>query len=424
MQSKMSLKLLLLLVLFTVNLFAIEGKIKVFIKNNDAIYTSQKITVSVELLSSAFSITDAKITFPASKKYIVQAPGSAAYLGQEEVEGEDWQMVHYDYEVYALQAGKIEIPSVLVSFTASMGYGQPKKEFDLKSDALHFDVQSPAGIKNNKFVLVTDNYALDSQIKPEKQKLIIGDAVELSITQKANNVPDILLRPIRYTSNAYLRVYDKEPVLKTEVKGKFNVYRTDSFTFVASGEGNVTVPAQEIVWWNSVTEQIQVETTPALSFEILPDPQIALDAKKAEQKERLIYLVVTLFFLVILYTLFASKIRAYLRERKRMNALSEAGLFTTLLNICNDSDTTQVYHHFYDWLKVVDGQLARNGFRGICEGYPFMCGPLSELEEAVIDPVQSFDSENFLYAVKQFREVLHKQQSYSVQGLIKNINPQ
>ena len=123
MQTRYSTRLLFLFLFFSLNLFAVEGKIKVFLKSDDAIYTSQKLTVSVELLSDAFSITDARITFPASKKYIVQAPKSAAYLGQEDVEGEKWQMVHYDYEIYALQAGRVEIPSVSVSFTASMGYG-------------------------------------------------------------------------------------------------------------------------------------------------------------------------------------------------------------------------------------------------------------------------------------------------------------
>ena len=37
--------------------------------------------------------------------------------------------VHYEYEVYALQAGEIEIAPVKSTFSASMGYGQPKKEF-------------------------------------------------------------------------------------------------------------------------------------------------------------------------------------------------------------------------------------------------------------------------------------------------------
>ncbi len=423
MLSRKPVRVVLLLVLLSVNLFAIEGKIKVFIKTDDAIYTSQKVTVAVELLSSAFSITDARITFPASQKYIVQAPQSASYLGQEEVEGESWQMVHYEYEVYALRAGKIAIPPLSVSFSASMGYGQPKKEFDLESDALYFDVRSPAGIKNNKFVLVTDNYALHSQIKPEKQKLIIGDAVELSITQKANNVPDILLQPIRYTSNAYLRVYDKEPVLKTEVKGKFNVSRTDSFTFVASAEGNVTVSAQEIVWWNSVTEKIEVETTPALSFEILPDPQIALDAKKAQQKQLLIYVIALFLIFLSLYAVFASKIRNYRQERRRRYVESEEGKFDGLLASIKANDVSGIYMHLYHWLGVIAPELSRGGFSALVKKQPSFESSLQQLEEKVLDSSQRLDTVYFTQELRKLRASLWEGKQGEIHSLPKKINP-
>lgn len=424
MESRHTFKLILLFLSLSVTLFAIEGKSKVYIKSNDTIYTSQKVTVSIELLTDAFSITDVKITFPASQKYMVQAPQSASYLGTEEMNGSAWQMVHYEYEVYALQAGKIEIPSVPISFTASMGYGQPKKEFALKSDALYVDVKAPKGVKQDQFVLVTDNYTLVSEIKPEKKQLIIGDAVELNIVQKAQNVPDILLRPIGYTSNTFLRVYTKEPELKSEMKGKYDVSRTDRFTFVASGEGNVTVPSQETVWWNSVTEKIEVETIPEISFEILPDPQIAIDAKKAQQKQRLLYLTVTLILLLILYLLFASKVRDYLKERKRMYVLSESGKFSALLECIEKNDTRGIYKHLYDWLMSIAPEIARDGFKGIEEVQPSFSVPLHELEAILSDPEHTFDKTAFAHEVKKLRERLLTEEKRTQQALAEYINPQ
>jgi len=427
MQSKYMMRLLFLFLAFSLHLFAtegnIEGKIKVFIKSSDAIYTSQKVTVSVELLSNAFSITDAKITFPASKKYIVQAPSSAAYLGQEEVEDEKWQMVHYDYEVYALQAGKIEIPSVSVTFTSSMGYGQPKKEFALQSEKLTFDVKSPEGVKPNAFVLVTNNFALDTALKPEKKALIIGDAVSLGITQKAQGVPDILLTPIVYKSNAFLRVYEKEPSLQSGLKGKYDVSRTDSFTFVASGEGNVTLPAQEILWWNSTTKKVQVEKIPAFSFEINPDPQIAIDAKKAVQKELLLYIVGVMAVVAILFMLFASKIRHYLEERKRRVEESEKGKFDVLLNSLDNDNAQDIYRDFYHWIEVTSPTLSRLGFRGIGEVQPSFSVSLRELEAVLSVPEQTFDKIGFTRELKKFREMLLKDQKRAKQDFPDKINP-
>ncbi len=423
MSSRKPIQLLLLLCLLTLNLHAIDGKIRVFIKSKDAVYTSQKVTVSVELLTDAFSITDAKITFPASNKYIVQAPQSAAYLGKDEIDGNDWQLVHYDYEVYALRAGKIVIPSVSVSFSASMGYGQLKKDFALNSDALHFDVKVPEGLKNDQFVLVTDNYTLISERKPEKTQLIVGDAIELSITQKAHDVPDILLKPMDYKSNAMLRVYDKEPELKSGLKGKYDVSRTDRFTFVASGEGNVTIPSLETVWWNSETKKVQVEKIPEMTFEILADPQIAIDAKKAQQKKLLLSVTVAFLILLSLYAIFASKIRNYRQERQRMYVESEEGKFDVLLGCIEANDVSGIYTHFYHWLVVIAPELSRGGFSVLVKKQPSFERSLQHLEEKVLDSTQELDTVYFTQELRKLRASLLAEKQGEMHSLPKKINP-
>ncbi len=423
MQSKHTVRLLALFLCLTVNLFAIDGKIRMFIKSNDTLYTSQKVTVSIELLTDAFSITDVKITFPASNKYIVQAPQSAAYLGKDEIDGNDWQLVHYEYEVYALRAGKIEIPSVLVSFSASMGYGQPKKDFALKSDALHFDVKVPEGIKNNQFVLVTDNYTLTSESKPEKTQLIVGDAIELSITQKAHGVPDILLTPMVYKSNAMLRVYDKEPELKSEEKGIYDVSRTDRFTFVASAEGNVTLAAQKSVWWNSKTKTVSVEKIPEMTFEILPDPQIAIDAQKEKRKKLLLYAGLSVLLLLAGYKLLSPMYHRYKLKRQEAYKKSEEGKFDVLLNSLKHDNAPGIYRDFYHWLEVASPKLSRLGFRGIGEVQPSFSESLRELEAVLSVPEQTFDKIRFTAELKKFRETLLQEQQRAKQGLPDKINP-
>ena len=415
--------ILVFFVLMTSTLFAIDGKIKVFIKSNDAIYTSQKVTVSVELLSDAFSITDAKITFSPSNKYIVQAPRSATYLDQTEVNGSNWQMVHYDYEVYALKAGKIEIPSVSVNFTASMGYGQPKKEFALSSDSLVVDVKTPEGVNTNQFVLVTDKFVLESNMNPEKKQLIVGDAVVLTLTQKAKGVPDILLSPIIYKSNAFLRVYVKEPLLKSGLDGSYDVSRTDSFTFVASSEGNVMIPVKEVLWWDSKTKKLHIEKTPSYTFEIIPDPQLAIDAKKAQQKQRLLYVLLVVLVLVGLYLLFASKIREYLKERKHLYAQSEAGKFALLLACIEKNDVHCMYAQMYEWLLSIAPELTRGGFSTIIEIQPSFKTSLETLEENLLTPNQRFDTILFSEELNRLRATLLKKEQTASEGLPQTINP-
>ncbi len=260
-------------------------------------------------------------------------------------------------------------------------------------------------------------------MKPEKKQIIVGDAVELSIIQKANNVPDILLRPLRYKSNAYLRVYDKEPELKSEEKGKFDVSRTDSFTFIASAEGNVTLPSQEIVWWNSVTEKTEVETTPKITFEILPDPQIALDAKKAQQKQLLIYVTASFLILLSLYAIFASKIRNYRQERQRMYVESEEGKFDVLLASIEANDVSGIYTHFYHWLGAIAPELSRGGFSALVKKQPSFERSLQHLEEKVLDSTQGLDTVYFTQELRKLRASLLLGKQGEIHSLPKKINP-
>ena len=412
MLSKSAVNLLWLFLLLTGSLFAVDGKVRVFIKSDKTVYTSQKVTVAVELLSNAFSITDASIRFPSTDSYIVQAPQSAAYLGREEVDGEEWQMIHYEYEVYPLRAGKLKIAPLSVSFSASMGYGQPKKRFELRSKALQFDVKAPKGVKNDQFVLVTDCYKVTSERQPLSTRLIIGDAVTLTVTQHARGVPDILLPPVTYASSTFLRVYEKEPVLQSGMKGEYDVSRTDSFTFVAAQEGNVTVPAQKILWWNRRTETLQHALIPAMHFEIIPDPQIEIDAKRAAQKRQLILIAGTAVGLLLFGWLLYPWVQRYLKARKKAYEISEKGRFDALLYALKTGDLAQSYRLFYLWLAEIDPALEKEGFRGIGEQYPFFNASLQAFEMALSGSGTPVDIERFIQESKAFRRaLLHRKQA-------------
>jgi hypothetical protein len=407
----------------TINLFAVKGEIRVELQSHKNLYTSQKIIVAIELLTDAFSISNARITFPSSLEYIVNAPKSAAYISTEEINGTDWQMVHYEYEVYTLKAGEIEIPPVSATFSASMGYGQPKKEFALQSKALQFDVKTPEGIKKDQFVLVTEHFALEHALRPEKKQLIVGDAVELQVTQKASGVPDILFQPVVYQSNALLRVYDKEPILKSKLSGTYDVSRTDKFTFVANMEGNVTVPEQKVFWWNSKSKKVQVEKLPEISFEIIADPQIALDAKNVQQKKFLLYAISILLVLLVLYRFLAPSLRNYISKRKKMYILSEKGKFEDLNNSMQQSDASVIYQKLYVWLESITPELSRGGFEAIIALEPSLQEHLNALEEKVIDDTQPLDTVCFSKELAKLREKLLVKKIRVVYGLPKTINP-
>jgi hypothetical protein len=293
----------------------------------------------------------------------------------------------------------------------------------LKSDKVVLDIVAPQGVNKDAFVLSTPSYSLKSELSPKLSetnatKIKVGDAIELKITQEAKNVPDILLKPIHYFEDPHLKIYKEEPILKSKELGTETIaMRTDSFTFVAMKEGNVSIPSQTLIWWNPVKQVLHKEKTASLHFIVLPNPKSAASLTPSEEEEEdkpsALSILLILIVIGVLY-----KLIPYIQ-----NSQSEEGRFKTLLDSCLESDIATLYHDFYSWLEVADPKLSRVGFRGITEVQPSLRDALRELEEVLVDPQQTFDKKNFINELTKFREVLLKQQQVRQQGLPENINP-
>jgi len=177
------------------------------------------------------------------------------------------------------------------------------------------------------------------------------------------------------------------------------------------------------VWWDVATKKVHKESIPAMTFKIIADPQIALDAHEAKVKRLILYVG---FFIVVLwlaYKIFSPYYYQYRSKKKAQYKESEAGRFQSLLETSKTSNLAKLYHDFYHWLETADPELERAGFRRISEKQPSFSGVLSQLEKALADPQQTFNKIDFVDELKKFRKVLLKQHEVRRRGLIKDINP-
>ncbi len=425
----MQSRIILLLIALTLGLFAVEGDYSVHMAEKERYFVSEEIVLKVDLKTTAFSIMNAKIGLENAKDYIVVAPKSAASLETVEINDTNWQVVHYEYKLYPLHAGKITIAPIDIAFRASMGYGQPDSNFTFQSDALILDVRAPEGVGKEDFVLSTPSYRLISDISPKLSetnatKIKVGDAIELKVIQEAKNVPDILLKPILFSENSYLKIYKEEPILKSKEVGRATIAtRIDSFTFVATKEGNVSIPSQTLIWWNPVKQVLHKEKTASLHLIVLPAPKSdASLTPSEEEKPSALSILFILILIGVLYKLIPT-IQKKKAEKRVAYIQSEEGRFKTLLDSCQGSDAAALYHDFYYWLEVADPKLSRVGFRGISEVQPSFSKALSQLEEVLTVPELSYDKRGFINELKKFREVLLKQQQVRQESLPQNINP-
>lgn len=256
----MRISLLLLLPLF---LFAMQGDVSVQIKPKARYLISEKILLQLDVKTTGFSVGDVRVDSSGLKDLIIVAPKSAAYVQSEEIDGESWQVAVYEYELYPLRGGEIFLAPFEVSFSGSMGYGQPKSTFIKSTGPFTLQVDSPDGIDG--FVLSTPKLTFDVTYKPDPEALKVGEAFERTVTITAVDVPDLLLPSVAIEEQKMLRIYDDEPRLSME-QGKAK--RVEHQTIITSHEGNITLPEQRLYWYDSVNGILHAEIIEAVDFEV------------------------------------------------------------------------------------------------------------------------------------------------------------
>ena len=425
-------RIILLFFFSTFVLYAIDGAVSVHLVEKERRFISEEVVVKVDLRSTAFSIKDARIGLENSDDYIVIAPKSAIALETVDINDTQWQVVHYEYKIYPLHAGKIVITPIDITFKASMGYGQPDNNFTFLSDALILEVQVPEGVKKGDFVLSTESYSLESDISPKisetnSTKIKVGDAIEIKVTQEAQNVPDLLLRPFTFTKNEHFKIYRDEPLLKTEVLGSNTIAtRRDSFTLVAFKEGNVSISSQTFIWWDPVNQVLHKEQTKALDFIVLPNPKhLVSDLKDDEPKKQQSWAYAIIFGLLLILLVY--RLYPYIKIRKEQHKLaymqSEKGRFEQLMLTLKGDDMTKSYTDLYHWLQIASPALSKGGFRAIVEVQPSFENSLQVFEKVLAGHEEVFDKVTFRNELEKFREVLLKESQFKEQGLPKEINP-
>ena len=419
-------KILLFSLIFVINLYGIDGAVSLSVATKEKRYTSQEVVLKIDLKTTAFSIKNSKIDLRSSDEYIIVAPQSASSIETIDINGTDWQIVHYEYMLYPLRDGRITIPRVAMSFDASMGYGQKSQRFDLHSHELNLNIDTPKGAKEGEFVLSTPRYTLSSTLDGSRDesnltRLKVGDAITLQIRQEALNIPDILLSPSRYAESQYFKIYPKEPLLESKIEGDDRVSsRIDSYTFVATKEGNTTIPIESIVWWNPNEEHLYSEEREAYSIVIEANRDlIDVAIVEAESKSNWwLYISATFILLLIAVIWCMPKLKIWQAERRKDFLQSEKGRYRSMI----ESSTPQtLYRNFYLWLEQIEPSLARGRFESVGTLQPSFIKSLEQLERALATQRRSFDKISFMQESARLRERLLLTQELDI--LAKDINP-
>ncbi|KPH00284.1 hypothetical protein AEQ67_08725 [Pseudomonas sp. RIT-PI-q] len=259
---------------------------------------------------------------------VMPPDGHAEHLNQT-LDGKSFNGMRYSYRITPSLAQGFDIPPLTVRATP----GQASTELSAQSQPLHFNAAQPPGFKPGEPVLVAQALRFTQKVLDSATPLKVGDSVTRQLTLQADGALAMSLPTPSLADVAGLSRYPKNPQVSNldDGRGNFNGgQRIDTATYRIDTQGQYSLPAIELKWWDASSQQTRTAQVPAVTFEAVansayrPVFSITDDLKKLGQQSRLHlsehwFGVLALLVIVALAAWFARPVmqRAYLGWQAR-----------------------------------------------------------------------------------------------------------
>ena len=302
---------------------------------------------------------------------IVVLPEETPQNLNEQVNGQRYAGIQRTYFLYPQQAGDFRLPPAQV--TVPYANIPPKTTVaHLALPPLTFHVDIPAAAQGLGYFLPTTRLSMLQRWSAPLDKLRVGDTVERTITVTAIKIQGMLIPPLPLESPTGIRIYPKEPRVQDQKtdRGEF-VFgrRTQSAKYFIQKDGNYTLPAIELKWWNLSSNRMDTATLPPTHFtaapnpsyvaELPPEPEPVITVQSKPINRWIQYrfwirvaaplTIAILFLLWLAYRYFPPLYRSIKARRERYHR-SEAAYFHHLVLACRRNDPAKAYQWLLRWL--------------------------------------------------------------------------
>ncbi|MGE8143833.1 hypothetical protein ACQKP7_01355 [Pseudomonas frederiksbergensis] len=255
----------LLLCLISTHTLAAELQIQSRLQPTDSIMVGSLIELQLDVLTDTW-FTDAP-TLPDLKlngALVMPPNGHAQHLNQT-LDGKSFSGMRYRYLITPNLAQGFDIPALTVRATPA----QASAELSAQSQPLHFTAAQPPGFKPNEAVLVASGLRFTQQVFNSATPLKVGDSLTRQLTLQADGALAMSLPVPPLAEVTGLSRYPKAPQVNSldDGRGNFNGgQRIDTVTYRIDTQGNHTLPAIEVKWWDARSQQPRTTQVPAITF--------------------------------------------------------------------------------------------------------------------------------------------------------------
>ena len=185
------------------------------------------------------------------------------------------------YAIFAQVSGNLEIPSQLFSATTmpqrdqNSAIARNGRLVQLRSPSINLDVQPiPAAYPSNAPWIPARQLSVEQNWQPDPTlDLLTGESLTRSMRIQAEGLPAALLPDLAVINNNRIkgvRQYADQPKLDNIIhEDGLRSLRQDSAALLVQEAGRFELPAQNLFWWNTVEDSLQVIELPAVTLTVI-----------------------------------------------------------------------------------------------------------------------------------------------------------
>ncbi|QIZ76532.1 BatD family protein [Ferrimonas lipolytica] len=185
------------------------------------------------------------------------------------------QIITKDFELFPRRAGDIEIAPIEMGIVYFDQRDDEYKQANIQTAPLTLTISPLPGLAADVNALVSSEVQLGSSSIPTQATAFeVGDSVELSYSIYAKQSHSMLLPQFDFPHIEGTSRYLKPAVTKDarSYQGDPVAIRSQKVVYIFETGGEFEFPQQQIEWWDSVNNQLQLSSVAAISWTVAAAP--------------------------------------------------------------------------------------------------------------------------------------------------------
>lgn len=244
--------------------------------DNDSAYVQQQLTYTVKLYV-ADQLENGSLGLPTIENVTVEQLGQDRQ-SQEIIDGRRFQVLTRNYGITPRRSGSTTIPGVRfdgqVRRMPSSGFSALGRIEPVSARSADIEITvkpRPASFPGTW--LPSERVSIEEQWEPDSSSFTIGEPITRRLIVTAVGVRPEQLPDLNLEYPEEIRVYpDRGQTEASVIRGKSIARAVYTTALVPASAGEFTLPAVQIPWWNTRTNQIEYAKLPERTITVLSPP--------------------------------------------------------------------------------------------------------------------------------------------------------